>query len=150
MKTNSPRNQFWDDSSCTVSTEYNESPSKNSVYHWKGNANALEDVTKKSKSEKTILKQPILDDNSCFQKFGGKPERRSLNSSKQTLLHPQNSKSRGSYNKVLEKFRKSSSRDVLHFVKNSEKIRSLNWKEKCEVNKMISSSRILFQLNKKP
>ncbi|CAI2361641.1 unnamed protein product [Moneuplotes crassus] len=149
MKTNSPKNQFWDDSSCIVSEEYNESPSKNSVYHWKGNANALEDITKKSKSGKTILNYPMLTENYPFQKSGGKLERRSLISSKQASILPQNSKTCESYNKVSKKFKKSSPRDVLHFPKNSEKTRSLNWKEKCEMSKMISSSRILFQLHKK-
>ncbi|CAI2361660.1 unnamed protein product [Moneuplotes crassus] len=149
MNTNSPTIQFWDDSSCTVSEEYSKSPPKNSVYHWKGNANALGDVTGKSKSSSTILKQPILAKDSCFQESKGKIMRRSLELSKPTFILPQNSKTRGSCYKVMKRLRKSSSSDVLHFPRNSEEITPLNWKEKCEESQMIPSSRILLLLHKK-
>ncbi|CAI2362390.1 unnamed protein product [Moneuplotes crassus] len=149
MKTNSPTIQFWDDSSCTVSEEYSESPSKNNVYHWKGNANALGDVTGKSKSSSKVFYQPILDEDSCLKESKGKIVRRSVELSKPTFILPQDSKTRGSCYKVVKKLRKSSSSDVLHFPRNSEEIKPSNWKEKCEESQMIPSSRILLLLHKK-
>ncbi|CAI2362315.1 unnamed protein product [Moneuplotes crassus] len=149
MKTTPPTIQFWDDSSCTVSEEYSESPPKNNVYHWKGNANALRDVTGKSKSSLTILKQPILEESSCFQKSKGKLGRKSIGLSEPTFILPQDSKTSGSCYKVMKRLRKSSSSDVLHFPRNSEEIKPLNWKEKCEESQMIPSSRILLLLHKK-
>ncbi|CAI2362266.1 unnamed protein product [Moneuplotes crassus] len=149
MKTNSPTIQFWDDSSCTVSEEYSKSPPKNSVYHWKGNVNALGDVTEKSRNSSTNLEQPSLAEDSCFKESKEKIVRRSIECSKQTFILPQNSKTRGSCYKVIKRLRKSSSSDVLHFPKNSEEIKPLNWKEKCEESQMIPSSRILLLLHKK-
>ncbi|CAI2362739.1 unnamed protein product [Moneuplotes crassus] len=149
MKTNSPRNQFWDDSSCTVSEEYSESPTKNNIYHWKGNANALGDVTGKSRSSSTISNKPILTEDSCFHESNEKLKRRGGNLPKSTFILPQNSKAGGSCYKVMKRLKKSSSSGILHFPKNSEEIKFANWKEKCEESQMIPSSRILLSLHKK-
>ncbi|CAI2362519.1 unnamed protein product [Moneuplotes crassus] len=149
MKTNSPTKQLWDDSSCTVSEEYSESPLKNNIYHWKGNANVLGNVTGKSKSSSVISKRPILTENSCFQESKGEIVRRSVELSKPIFIRPQDSKACGPCYKVMKRLRKSSSSDVLHFPRNFEEMKSLNWKEKCEESQMIASSRILLLLHKK-
>ncbi|CAI2367430.1 unnamed protein product [Moneuplotes crassus] len=142
-------NWLWDDSQCVVSDDCNELLPKNSVYKWQNNNNVLVadkghvrpimKMCDKDNSEGSMMVPQIKDDG------------------KIAILHPTprlgllvekiKHKNRERCLKEFKKIKNYSSWSYSHIHNKSNGENISSWKYKCEVDRKISSHRILDTIN---
>ncbi|CAI2387614.1 unnamed protein product [Moneuplotes crassus] len=149
MNSNTASDKFWNDSDCTVSEDYNESPSTNNVYKWhsresilvsnnKGNQNSNRGISEIKKIERipSLEKPSIINSNqqshSC--KASSQPEFR-------LALKEAKNANELTKTKKVKKF--TSLRVFSTFKKSSE---ANSWKEKCNNKQKIDSPRMMMTL----